>query len=158
MKSAELRNKEPYQSFVGFNFMIRKEIFNKIKFDESLKEYGHEDTLFGFRLKQDISNIHHINNTLLYSGLVETEDYLNKTRKSLENLKYILQILNDDPEFMQEVKLLRTFKRLRKIKFDLVLKYFFRFSRKRLENYLTSHNPMILFFQFYKLAYYCSLS
>lgn len=157
MRSAELRNKKPYQSFVGFNFMIRKEIFNKITFDERLKEYGHEDTLFGFRLKQHSSIIQHFDNTLMYSGSSEAEGYLFKTRKSLENLKYILQILNDDPEFIQEVKLLRTYRQIRKFKFDKVLGYFFHLSRKRLENYLTSHNPMILFFQFYKLAYYCSL-
>ena len=38
MKSAELRNNKPYQSFMSFNFMIDKEIFNKIKFDERIKE------------------------------------------------------------------------------------------------------------------------
>lgn len=157
MKSADLRNEKPYQSFSSFNFMISKEIFNKIKFDERLKEYGHEDTLFGFRLKQDISNIHHIDNTLTYTGLTGGENYLHKTRKSLENLKFILNILDDDPEFIQEVKLLKTSRLLGKIKFDIVLKYFFRFSRKKLEKYLTSHNPVILLFQLYKLAYYFSI-
>jgi len=157
MKSAELRNIHASQSFSGFNFMIRKEVFDRIKFDERIKEYGHEDTLFGFRLKQDLLNIHHLDNTLKSTGQTGGEDYLFKTRKSLENLKYILQILNDDPEFIQQVKLLRTYRRIKKIKFDIVLKHLFRLSRNKLENHLTSHNPMILLFQFYKLAYYCSL-
>lgn len=157
MKSSELRNKWPTQSFISFNFFIRKEVFNRIKFDERLTEYGHEDTLFGFRLKQKNVNILHLDNALIHNGLIEGGEYLHKTRKSLENLKYILQILDNDPEFVQEVKLLKTYRRFRKIKIDLVLKYFFRFSRKKLESYLTSHNPKILFFQLYKLAYYCSL-
>ncbi len=157
MKSSELRNRKPTQSFISFNFLIRKNIFNQIRFDESLLEYGHEDTLFGFRLKQKNVNILHLDNALIHSGMITGEEFLYKTRKSLENLKYILQILDDDPEFIQEVKLLKTFRRFRKIKIDRVLKYFFPIIRKNLESCLTSRNPMILFFQLYKLAYYCSL-
>jgi len=157
MKSAKMRNKNPYQSFSSFNFMIRKEIFNKIKFDERLTEYGHEDTLFGYRLKQNVLNINHINNVLYYKGETKTEDYLSKTRKSLENLRYILSILGDDPGFIREVRLLKVFRRIRMIKLDIILKFLFRLSRNKLEVHLSSQNPMILFFQFYKLAYYCSL-
>lgn len=157
MKSSESRNKKPSQSFISFNFFIRKEVFYKIKFDERLTEYGHEDTLFGFRLKQENVNILHLDNALMHKGLIEGTEFLHKTRKSLENLKYILQILDDDPEFIQEVKLLKTYRLVRRFMLDSVMKYFFRFSRKKLESYLTSHNPKILYFQFYKLSYYCSL-
>ena len=157
MKSAALRNNKPHQSFTSFNFMIDKEIYDKIKFDERLREYGHEDTLFGFRLRQMNIDILHMDNALIYSGMIKGEEFLQKTRKSLENLEYIIQILNDDPEFIQMVRLLKIFNRLRKIKFDLGLKHIFRLSRNKLENHLTSHNPMIPFFQFYKLAYYCNL-
>lgn len=157
MKSSELRNKKPTQSFISFNFMINKEVFNKIKFDERLTEYGHEDTLFGFRLMQKNADVLHLDNALIHSGMIMGEEYLIKTRKSLDNLKYILQILDDDPEFVQEVKLLKTYRRVRRFKLDTVLKYFFHISKKKLENHLVSHNPKILFFQLYKLAYYCSL-
>ncbi len=157
MKSSRLRNENPDQSFISFNFMIRKEVFNKVQFDDRLTEYGHEDTLFGFQLMKNNIDVFHTDNALIHGGPIDGEAYLLKTRRSLENLKYILHILNGDPDFVQDVKLLRTFRRLRKVKFDQVLKFFFRLSRKRLESYLTSSNPMILFFQLYKLAYYCSL-
>ena len=47
-KSAEIRNIHPERSFMTNNFLIRKNIFQKIVFNETLEGYGHEDFLFDF--------------------------------------------------------------------------------------------------------------
>jgi glycosyltransferase involved in cell wall biosynthesis len=39
-KLAEYRNKHPYDAFVTGNFLIRKEIIQKVKFEDKLKQYG----------------------------------------------------------------------------------------------------------------------
>ncbi len=41
------RQKAPYHSFMSNNFMISKTLFNKIRFNEKITTYGHEDRLFG---------------------------------------------------------------------------------------------------------------
>ncbi|MEZ5000391.1 MAG: hypothetical protein R2744_00740 [Bacteroidales bacterium] len=35
-KSARYRNKHPYSSFSGFNFLIEKSVFLKLRFNEDL--------------------------------------------------------------------------------------------------------------------------
>ncbi|RZJ74146.1 MAG: glycosyltransferase, partial [Flavobacterium sp.] len=47
-KVAEERNKKVYRSLLFNNALIKKEAFNKIKFDPELRQYGHEDTLFAY--------------------------------------------------------------------------------------------------------------
>ena len=51
-KSAAERNKHPHAGFSTFNVMIEKSVFSKIRFNEELKQYGHEDTLLGYQLKR----------------------------------------------------------------------------------------------------------
>ena len=46
-QKAAFRKLNPYQSFMTNNFLIPKVLFEKIKFDEGLRQYGHEDTIFG---------------------------------------------------------------------------------------------------------------
>lgn len=68
-KSAQTRNKTPYQAFTSFNMLIPKKVFLAIKFDESITKYGHEDTLFGIMLEKEKKEILHINNPLYHKGI-----------------------------------------------------------------------------------------
>ncbi len=52
-KSSAFLEAKPYQSFTTNNFVIKKEVFKEIGFDERLRDYGHEDTLFGYELKRE---------------------------------------------------------------------------------------------------------
>ncbi|MFC2118093.1 glycosyltransferase family 2 protein, partial [Bacteroidota bacterium] len=62
------RNIFPSGSFSGFNFMIKKDVFQNIGFDESIYKYGHEDTLLGIELAKNNIEIKHIDNTLIHKG------------------------------------------------------------------------------------------
>ena len=66
-KAAE-RNKHPHASFSTFNVLIDKTVFSKIRFNEELKQYGHEDTLLGYQLKKAGIGILHIDNGLVHEG------------------------------------------------------------------------------------------
>ena len=66
---ANVRNKDPYHSFMTNNFLISRIILSQIRFDESLVHYGHEDTLFGFELKKKGIPVIHIQNPLIHIGL-----------------------------------------------------------------------------------------
>ena len=51
IKAAE-RNKYPNAGFSTFNVLISKSVFSKLRFNEELKQYGHEDTLTWLSVKK----------------------------------------------------------------------------------------------------------
>ena len=105
-RPAEERRKHPYRSFMTGNFMIKREILEKIRFDESIQKYGHEDTLFGYRLEQARIPIVHIDNAAV-NGQVETNvEFLHKTVEAVENLAEIYDRMWEDQRFCQSVRLL----------------------------------------------------
>ncbi len=85
-KSAAERNKHPHASFSTFNVLIEKSVFSKIRFDEELKQYGHEDTLLGYQLKKAGMNVLHIDNGLMHEGLESNREFLNRPNWELKIL------------------------------------------------------------------------
>lgn len=86
VKALAERLKNPYASFMTNSFGISKTLFKQLKFEESITEYGHEDTLFGFELKQKKISIVHINNPVVHLGLVNETEFLKKQEKAIQNL------------------------------------------------------------------------
>lgn len=91
-------------SFSAFNFLIHKSIFDSIQFDESISNYGHEDTLFGIALQQKGYHIEHIDNPLQHIGLDTNDIFIQKTKKSIENLQRIKR--NISIEYQNTITLL----------------------------------------------------
>ena len=154
----EVRKMEPNKSFMTNNFLISKPIFNKVRFDESITNYGHEDTLFGFELKKKNIIIEHIDNPLIHIGLETNEQFIKKTREGIENLKQIMKQNHSEKIIISDIKLLNYFKFFQKIGFNRILKFLFKKSEKRLYNYLANNKPHLLFFDLYKLGYLCSIN
>ncbi len=144
------------KAFMSNNFLIKKEIFEKIKFDERISEYGHEDTLFGFELKNAGIKIKYIDNPVLNGELENNKIFLKKTEQSIENLIYILELLNYDKGFISEVSLLKTYFKLKKYKLDFWVNLFFIVKRKPLKWLLEKGIIFLGWFDFYKLGYLIS--
>lgn len=72
--------------FQSNNFLIARSTFLSIKFDEQLKGYGHEDTLFGHELKSRDLQILHMNNPVMHLGLETSEVFLQKQEEAIHNL------------------------------------------------------------------------
>jgi hypothetical protein len=85
-RTAAERSRSPYHSFMTNNFLIPKAIFIDILFDETLRQYGHEDTLFGMELAKRQGPILHIDNPLEHIGLEPVDVFLLKTEQGIENL------------------------------------------------------------------------
>lgn len=100
--SVEKRNKNGYKSFMTNNFVIPKEVFNRVRFDETLVGYGHEDTLFGFQLHQNGVALNHIDNAILNGHIENNEAFLLKTEEGVKNLK---RIVSKHPEYIPLFKL-----------------------------------------------------
>lgn len=148
------RNKIPNRSFMTANFLISKSIFKKIKFDEKITQYGHEDTLFGYELKKIGINIIHINNPLIHKGLEPNEIFINKTEKSIKSLKYIIENY-DYPNLYDDIKLLKIYKKI--YLFKSVIKFLFFLLKPLIKKNLKSKNPKLFLFDFYKLGLIFSL-
>lgn len=157
-KDAERRNARPYHSFMTSNFLLHKDVFDGLRFREDLHGYGHEDTLFGFELKKKGIKITHMDNPVLHQGLETAEDFLAKTRESLENLLQTCRLVGNDPEYLQGVTILRTYGRLRSLGLCGPLRHLFRVRRKAMEGSLCGPKPSLRLFDLYKLAYLCHVA
>jgi glycosyltransferase involved in cell wall biosynthesis len=112
-KHANEREKSPYSSFMTNNFLVYKQVLEHISFDESLSKYGHEDTLFGYSLKQEKVVIKHINNPVLNGDVEENAVYLEKTKLAIDNLSVILCNVEDKKGFINEVTLLAFYQKIK---------------------------------------------
>ncbi|MEM9886282.1 MAG: glycosyltransferase [Bacteroidota bacterium] len=144
---AKQRGLQPYQSFMTNNFVVPKAIFQPIKFDENLKQYGHEDTLFGMELKSQHIPILHLDNPLEHIGLERTDVFLEKTEKALENLT---QLHKAGKKI--DTKLLRTYNKISSYKLNLPLKIALQFLQPVLKSLLYRKKPALFIFDCYKLS------
>lgn len=150
-RAARFRKRHPYQSFTPFSFLIDREVFLSIRFDERIQGYGHEDTLFGCELAKQRVPIRHIDNPLLHKGLESNHHYLEKTRQALRTLHHFNKDLSGYSKVLTGFKLLRAF-HLRKPAAQLFI-----LLRHDMEENLTGPKPSVFLFELYKLGYYCHL-
>lgn len=156
-RNAMQRQLHPYGAFSSFNFLISKSIFDKIKFNEDLKNYGHEDTLFGFELQKERASIYHIENSLRHVGLEEAPVFIEKTKQGIENLLYIYKECNNSA-LDQEIKLLKMFNKVDSIGLKPILAALYTKHNKNIELKLSKSNPSLFLFDLYKLAYLCKIA
>ena len=121
----EKRKKSPYAGFKTFNFFIKRNIFEKIKFDEKIKTYGHEDTIFGNKLKQNKIFIQHIDNPAEHIGLEKNDIFIKKMLNSVSNLHKLYQLYQTEKEIFNNIKLMKYFFYLKKFYFCNPLKFIF---------------------------------
>ena len=157
IQPAAERNKRPNAHFSAFNVLMQKELFSEIRFNELLKNYGHEDTLFGFELRRKGITILHIDNPLYHVGIDDNKLYLEKTRQGVENLKLLMEQYPDKETLIRDFRLLRFYNRLKKghVVF-LFFAFFFLVKRLILHN-LNGTHPNTFLFNVYKLGYLCGL-
>lgn len=148
------RNKKPNGSFKTFNFLIDKEIFKKVRFDDKLTEYGHEDTLFGIELFRHDIKVTHIDNPLIHAGLETTPVFLDKTREGLKNLFEITKWYHDKDLLINSVRLLKTEHTLSKYFLNGGVNLFYRVFKKFILQNLCGKSPRLFYLDLYKLGYF----
>lgn len=153
--SVTKRKENKYISFLTSNFIIKKNVFETISFNEDIPNLGNEDTLFSYNLNQEKTPIEHIENTVYHLGLESSEIFLNKSRASLEALNLFLKQKLID---VQYVKILRVKNRLQKFKLDIFFSTTYPLTKTIFEKNLLSHKPSLLIFDLYRLSYLCYIS
>lgn len=144
-------------NFATFNFLISKSVFEKVKFDESIKGYGHEDTLFGHQLHEAGYSFQFVNNPIVHAGLDSNEMYLQKTEQATENLLKLYHT-GRYPFLKDESKLLSSYLKIKELKLDGVLALKYRWMKKWIVKQLFSNRPSLLLFDIYKLLYICNFA
>lgn len=85
-RPAAVRQRAPHGQLTLNNMLVRADVFQRFGLDESLTRYGHEDTKFGWLLRQAGVAVHHLDNPVLHDGLEPAAVFLRKTREAVRNL------------------------------------------------------------------------
>ncbi len=151
IRTVEYRMKHPFSYLTGFNLLIRRDVFQRIRFDERCTQYGYEDALFGLELQRKGFSILHIDNPLIHLGIDSNASFLSKTETALRTL-YAL----GGP--MQDFAGASRFQRkLQRAGLSVLFVYAYKALRPLLRRHLLGRHPSLLVFNFYKLGYYCCL-
>lgn len=149
-RPADERRNQPHLSFMTNNFIVSKVILDEVSFNEKLKGYGHEDTLFGFQLMKRKIPIHHLDNPVVNDDIETNEVFLKKTEEGIKSLVQVLHLVNEKEEFTKTVHLLNFHKRNR-----LWMPIFyqgFKIFRKQWKHQLISGKGSLRLFNMYKLG------
>ena len=147
-KPAAERAKNPYNSFKTNNFLAHNSVFTQVQFDESLKNYGHEDTLFGLQLAQKKIAIQHVNMPTHHAVSDTNERFLKKSKAALHNLKYIAQ---NYPELRSQLALYNLAYRLRKMGLALLYLKWAALKKPQWERQLLNGTASMRIFDLYRL-------
>ena len=147
--SAERRKENPYLYFLTNNFLIKKSVFEKIRLNEELKGYGHEDTLMAFDMKKNKINILHIENPLYHVGLETADEFLNKTKEGIYNLLYIMQRY---PYATEKIKLVKYYGMVNLPLIKPLLIFILNALKNKIYTNIVSASPNLFLFDLFKLS------
>lgn len=94
-RQRETKSKDASSFFTGI-FAWHHSLTSRLYFDTSLRNYGHEDTLFRLLLSEQQIPIETIPAQALHNGLMDRDDFIKKQKEAIQNL-IILQ--NHYPDF-----------------------------------------------------------
>lgn len=137
--------------FTAFNFLIDRNVFLAFMFDEKINGYGHEDTMFAYRVAETV-DIKYINNPLVHLGISNNETYLNKVRKSCLNLLKLVEYYSYN-EAMNSVRLWVAYKKIKKAKIDILVRYVIKWHYPYLIKKVMSKKSSLLALYLLKLHY-----
>lgn len=153
-KSLRHRIENNYDFVFTWNLLLKKEIFLQNPFPEFITEYGYEDLVFIKNLKENSIPISQIENPLIHYNSENSLDFVAKTETALSNLNTLILTKKLD---YSDVKLSSVYLILKKVFLIGVVKFVYKKNKQKILNNLTSANPNLYLFDFYKLGYYCSL-
>lgn len=153
-QTVDQRNKNVYRATLFNNTLIKKAVFNQIKFDSSFKKYGNDDTLFSFELQKLNTKIKHIHNPVQHDDIDSNAVYVEKTKNSLDNLYQLYQKQLITKDYSKMVNLVS---RLHSFKTTYLLAIFYTIFGKLLENQLKGNNPSLFVFNVFRLSYFSKI-
>ncbi|EJL74652.1 glycosyltransferase family 2 protein [Chryseobacterium populi] len=147
----KFRLEKPYLSFQTNNFVIKKEVLEKVHFNPEFQKYGYEDLLFAMDLKSEEIRIGHIDNPIFNNDLEDNKVYLQKVEESVDSLSKMLRNKELNAK-LSEVKLVKAYQMLDKQPLKPLFRLFFGLRKERLKESLLKGNTGLRYLDFYKLG------
>lgn len=152
--SYKKRLKEKPKHFLSSNVVISKSILNQFSYATEINSYGYEDLIFNLKLIENKISILQINNPAFHEKLDNSEIFLNKTEKALENLSKAIQLklLNEEATGISKLE-----KNLKKLYCKQLFQLVFKLSKSYIRKNIVSNNPNLILFNLYRLGYFCTI-
>lgn len=146
-----------HKPFTSPNFLIPKNVFNKIKFNENIIGYGHEDTIFGIELNRNKIPYYRFNNPIIHLQIETNKIFIQKTNESIDNL-YNIYLSRKYKELELLSPVLNLYLKLHKFKLNRFFTYLYRNWAPNIIKYCDNKNPNLILFSLYKLCYLCHIA
>ncbi len=143
----ETRLKNPYSTFHTVNFLTKRSILLKYPFDEIIRQYGHEDSLWAEVLKKNHIKIQHIDNPVQHDGIYPNTVFLRKTAQSIRTLIFL-----ENKKMAIQTRLYSMFKKLQVFGLDYVYFKIYQKFEKRIVQNLLSTRPSMFYYSLYKMG------
>lgn len=147
--SVEKRIIEPHLRLLTLNFLIAKKTTNNLKFNEEIPNLRHEDTLYALDAKRSLLPVKHINNPVEHQGLESSQVFLKKSVESSQTLAQLIHRGLIDPK---DTKLSSVAASISRYKLSHLLISFAKLLERPILKNLTSKNPSLKIFDFYRLC------
>lgn len=82
--------KAPYVHFSTGIFALHSVLAKTLKFDSSIRSYGHEDTLFGLLIQEKGFSVQRTGMKAVHGGLSSNEDFIKKQLTAVRNLQKVI--------------------------------------------------------------------
>lgn len=152
--SVQQREEALYLRFLTLSFLIKKDVFQRVKFNEDIPNARHEDTLFANDLKHAEVHMTHVHNPVYHLGLDTSKEFI---RKSMESVEVLIVFLKNGLIEYNDILITKVFGRLKKVGINHVLSLFYGWFGNYFEKNLLSNNPSMFIFDLYRLTYLCYL-
>jgi glycosyltransferase involved in cell wall biosynthesis len=147
------RKANPYGTFKTNNFFAHKSVFDKMQFNEEVKGYGHEDTLFAKDLERNGFTILHMENPLQHDGLEINSVFLAKQHNAVKNLAELYK----KGLVGNEIRLINFYNKIKKTGMSFLVKRFYLRDQDLLKENLLSDKPKLANLDRLKLGWFVDL-
>lgn len=148
------RQDTPYLALLTLNFAIKKSIFSKVSFNETIPNLRYEDVLFSYDLSQKHIKIHHVYNPVCHLGLDTSEIFIKKSEEATVGFKYLI---DNNLIPVNYIRLGAAYERIKKTGLMGIAAFTFNLFKKSWTKNLLSKRPSLFIFDLYRLGYLCSL-
>ena len=142
------RQENPFKSFMTNNFLVRRAVYDKVKMDEGVVGYGHEDSLFAQELKRAGFSIDHIDNPIEHEGIEPFEVFLAKSENGVRNLAQLIKSKKVD----DSIRLVRYYHKLKRLGALPIIAWAVNQMEGKIIQNLRGPAPNLLWFDLWKLA------
>lgn len=141
---SKIRSKDPYKFFLASNVLISKKVFDSIKFNEEITQYGYEDLLFSKDLESKNILIQHIDNSVYHLGIDDNQVFVEKSEHAIRNMQTLIKkgILDS-----ADTNIYKVYQRFKSLGFLWFFRVFLKYFRKK------AIEGSLFYFNLYRLSY-----